>query len=956
MGRKLTVLIGLVIFIGTLWGGVTVSSGSPAEKQDTITMTYQFKDVTWANSGGVYTPSAQGLTRFSKSGLPEVLVKNIEFVLPQGKTVSSVKVEKKNTKIFAEKRISAAPQYLPTGDSSAHDLTAETKRLANAIYNGGQKFPTEEVSKGRLQVTRGINTFALSLFPMSYEAGKVTYAKEMTVVIKLKDADKLTDNTYAPSKEDQAMLSDDVLNRAAINTYTKVPASKRLSSASSSSNFDYVIITNAAMASAFTELADYHTRNGHQSKIVTVEEIRKTYSGRDLAEKIRNFIKDAYDTSGVRFVLLGGDADSESPIIPTRQLWVDSVTDDTTNWVASDNYYACLDGSYDENGNGIYGEPTDGFAGGDIDYTYDVYVGRAPVDNYQEAANFVQKTLTYSGREKQPTAYMIGENLSSNYDCSLELAASEYPTESSNSIDSFRQIRDKKIKSEYVDLYYKSNDILKSVLSDNPKLLLKLSCYMGTYGNDILDYARTGTSHATLSAKEIASLNEFILELSDAIKNSDSTSPYKAVLLNEASYLSKHLVASEGRTVAEIFQSSHFAEKQGFSTSDYSRLGDVWGGDYKDEIANGASTNNIETRGTKDIWDTYTLYDRDSEDNDWPKESLIDVLNNNPERLNHMGHANTTTMMKLEFEDLAEIQNSESFFLYSQGCYAGSFDNIQADGTSSSQDSIAEELIKLPGNRGAAAAVVNSRYGWYSPDGTDGPSQAYDRWFWHYMVTGEDGRAGVLAAQSKHKVMESMADWGSNEDVMRFCYYELTLLGDPLANLTAAETSSNHTVEFVVNGKIVATQTVSHNTATTAPESPVKPSYKFMGWYDLWGNKFFEDAPVMSDATYYARFYSENDYLKKLSASSGTWKPRFEKTKVSYTLTLAKRKSSVKLTASKADSMARVSWSTNDNQKWSLGSSKTISVSKGKAKYVYFKVTSQSGATKIYKVKVYRKR
>jgi hypothetical protein len=72
----------------------------------------------------------------------------------------------------------------------------------------------------------------------------------------------------------------------------------------------------------------------------------------------------------------------------------------TTDYmVPTDLYYACLDGSWDRNGNNVFGEPTDGETGGEVDLLGEVYVGRAPVDTVAEVNIFVEKTVRY---ETQP--------------------------------------------------------------------------------------------------------------------------------------------------------------------------------------------------------------------------------------------------------------------------------------------------------------------------------------------------------------------------------------------------------------------------------------------------------------------------------------------------------------------------------------------------------------------------
>jgi len=61
----------------------------------------------------------------------------------------------------------------------------------------------------------------------------------------------------------------------------------------------------------------------------------------------------------------------------------------------SDLYFACLDGTYNYDGDNLWGEDTDGDNGEDVDILAEVYVGRACVDNVEDANNFVQKTIDY---------------------------------------------------------------------------------------------------------------------------------------------------------------------------------------------------------------------------------------------------------------------------------------------------------------------------------------------------------------------------------------------------------------------------------------------------------------------------------------------------------------------------------------------------------------------------------
>jgi hypothetical protein len=148
---------------------------------------------------------------------------------------------------------------------------------------------------------------------------------------------------------------------------------------------EHVIITVAAFAGEFQRLADYRMSQGMSSSVVTLEWIESNVApGEDLPATIRNFIRFAHDEWGTRWVLLGGDAD----VVPAR-FCMQSPYGSPIPFPA-DLYYACLDGTWNADGDGTYGEGID-----QVDYDTEVAVGRASVASLAEAALFVDKTIRY---------------------------------------------------------------------------------------------------------------------------------------------------------------------------------------------------------------------------------------------------------------------------------------------------------------------------------------------------------------------------------------------------------------------------------------------------------------------------------------------------------------------------------------------------------------------------------
>jgi len=165
--------------------------------------------------------------------------------------------------------------------------------------------------------------------------------------------------------------------------------------------YDYVIITGDEFQDEFQKLADWKTRKGIRAKVTNISSINSTYNGSDLQERIRAYIKWEVDFNNIEWVVLGGDVD----VVPVRYLYnADTRANDAgydDNWdnlsTPSDYYYAGLNGTWDQDGDGKYGERaylnTNNID--EADWYADVYVGRFPVNTTAEVRRVVNKTIRY---------------------------------------------------------------------------------------------------------------------------------------------------------------------------------------------------------------------------------------------------------------------------------------------------------------------------------------------------------------------------------------------------------------------------------------------------------------------------------------------------------------------------------------------------------------------------------
>ncbi len=218
---------------------------------------------------------------------------------------------------------------------------------------------------------------------------------------------------------------------------------------------------------------------------------------------------------------------------------------------------------------------------------------------------------------------------------------------------------------------------------------------------------------------------------------------------------------------------------------------DTWGGDYMDELINQSNENMYQTMGIpENHYVISKIYDRDWENNYWPKSTIINRINQGVAIVNHLGHSGPDYNMKLGNNDVAQLSNVDPFFYYSQGCTAGAFDH---------EDCIAEYFTVKTENA-AFAAIMNARYGWGVKGSTDGPNQRYHREFWD-AIFGEDITAIGKANQDSKEDSLALIDGAC----MRWCYYQLNLFGDPALQLISSDNTVPETPgkpRLVQQGKI----------------------------------------------------------------------------------------------------------------------------------------------------------
>lgn len=353
----------------------------------TVTKTLQFNadELSFSVANGYDVIQLRNAASIIDPGKPALPVMPVNVVIPANATVTGVEVIPLETEeLVGFYRIHPAQKPVVLSAKSQPGFVEPDPE----VYSSNQQFPVTYYEwNGYTGTMMGWRVCGFGVFPVWYQpaAGRLTLCRRMQVRVSYQEG---TVNPAVLSPRQRTAFApavrEVVINPEDVNGFA--PGVRQMDNM----DCDYAIITNGTLANSFQSLAEWRTKNGFYTRIFRTDSLNAVYPGRDLQEKIRNFIIDYWNNHGLIYVLLAGD----NSIVPARR--ARCVVGNETGNIPSDLYYADLQWSWDGNHNNIFGE----MSGDTVDLFYDLFIGRASVDNTTQVNAYINKTLFY---EKTPT-------------------------------------------------------------------------------------------------------------------------------------------------------------------------------------------------------------------------------------------------------------------------------------------------------------------------------------------------------------------------------------------------------------------------------------------------------------------------------------------------------------------------------------------------------------------------
>jgi hypothetical protein len=392
MNRVAACLVCLILVSAGLCGAVTVrETGSD---QLTVVVENSLAEFGFEKVGGYDYIRGSGVAYLPDTGAPGLPVRPYHIAIPWDKRVVSVEASSVSRTL-----LDGDYDIVPTQPPAVLGQDAVAWVVGRPeIYLDDSFYPERLVGgihQGFMSDSR-LLSFYVSPFVWNPVSGRLAFCERIEICVRLEPS--LVSRPVRRQASGQGRFGEAVERMVAnpqdLDRFKASGCPSPILGASmlEEGAYEYVVITVDSLAASFGPLVEWKTEKGVPAECVTLEWIDLNYAGVDSQDKIRNFMIDAYQTWGSVWFLLGGD----TQLIPSRTVFaMDCEMGGVAgNKIRADLYYSDLDGTWNDNGVAPFGEVDD-----NVDMYPDVFVGRAPAENVEEAVVFVDKVLTY---EKNP--------------------------------------------------------------------------------------------------------------------------------------------------------------------------------------------------------------------------------------------------------------------------------------------------------------------------------------------------------------------------------------------------------------------------------------------------------------------------------------------------------------------------------------------------------------------------
>ncbi|MFA6617748.1 MAG: C25 family cysteine peptidase [Candidatus Neomarinimicrobiota bacterium] len=338
---------------------------------------FNFSRPDFVQKNGHFLLEMEGCMQGGVGGEPLLPHHAFSILLPPGETLGSIEL-----KTFNKRSYPLMLELLPKQPDRPLSMGKSGKFFKKELIYEQEKYLSRNI-KADVQYLGGAAIVSGAIIPMEYfpKQRKIDLSEKLELIIKtIPNGQGLKLNANSIEKLKSFINNPEILNEYLVSTIDESES--------------MLIISSKEYETVFDTLIAHYAKYGIRTEFMPISDIYKNYSGIDTPEIIRNAIKEFYIQNGLDYVLIGGN----TGIVPTRGLSCEVNSGGeilSSDNIASDLYYVALDGNWDSNGNGIYGEYNDSTGFDEADLFPELSIGRFPAANLEEMQNMINKSLRY---------------------------------------------------------------------------------------------------------------------------------------------------------------------------------------------------------------------------------------------------------------------------------------------------------------------------------------------------------------------------------------------------------------------------------------------------------------------------------------------------------------------------------------------------------------------------------
>ena len=384
-----------MLMIGSVLASATTIQNEIKFEDGSISITIDVGDYEVVNIGDQVEIKVDDFGHYKISGKPDLPAKIFSIAIPPGSEFVDISYST-GEGIVLDGNYDVIPNSRPVVIGKEDPLVRAKEEKTyqenyESVYESDETYPNSNVQLVGTGGYRRYNLVDARVIPFSYKpiTGELIYYPDFTITISYTypkgfSSSKIM-NDYNIETEEFAKKF--IINHnEATDWYPEVISGKQ-------SN-DFVIITKDSLASSASVLVEWEETKGKSVYVATTDWIDSNYNGYDLAEKMRNFLRDKYpsDEWGILDVCIIGHYDD----VPMR------LCAQSTGYgqPETDFYYSELSlpdsESWDADEDHQYGEDTD-----PIDFHGEINVGRIPWSDPDIVEHIIQKSIAFEQNQDE---------------------------------------------------------------------------------------------------------------------------------------------------------------------------------------------------------------------------------------------------------------------------------------------------------------------------------------------------------------------------------------------------------------------------------------------------------------------------------------------------------------------------------------------------------------------------